>query len=241
MSDCPIYLVTPGTEAVPSPVEDAPTCKGCNCGYIQYEALIPYLAEIRDSLGMSPDKAIDLEFKLREQILEISRLFDMDAGVEQGYFSKAHTCTTKRTVSSGKYMKIPPHIEGTLEVRTMDDILLDSSLYTYKDGHLIYQPCEEHIKCGCSDSCGNNRVTYEAPWPDKCYKVRAKWGSECSEMAVQMAVRDYLIERYRMQDPVVQSATGITFQRKFAVPHSWSTFIRNFKEKRKIFSNFAVC
>lgn len=240
MIECPIYLNTDiTTTASPLPKDDV-AC-GCNCGYIQYESLIPYLAEIRDSLNLDQNQSIEFEFKLREQVAEISRLFDSAAGVTQGYFSKAHYRTTKLySTNGGKYIKVPLHIAGTLEVRTLDDVLIDSSNYSFQDEHLIYMPCEDHIECGCSDICGNDRLSAPIKWPSTCYKITAKWGRECADLAVQMAVRDYLIERYRMQDPVIQLANGISVQRRFQVPHSWETYLRNFRSKREIFSNFAI-
>lgn len=240
MIECPIYLNTTIDPVTSVPPKDDVVC-GCNCGYIQYESLIPYLAEIRDSLNLNPNQAIDFEFKLREQIAEISRLFDLSAGVTPGYFSKAHyRTTTVYTSNNSRFIRIKPHISSTLEVRTLDDVLIDPSNYTYKDEHLIYMPCSEHLECGCDDTCGNVKLTSPQKWPNSCYKITAKWGSECSDLAVQMAVRDYLIEKYRMQDPVIQLANGITLQRKFMVPHSWDTYIKNFKAKREIFSNFAI-
>ena len=240
MIECPIYLNTSTTAITSAPPRDDAAC-GCNCGYIQYESLIPYLAEIKDSLNFKPENAIEFEFKLREQIAEISRLFDSAAGVTQGYFSKAHYRTTKvYTANGSKYIKVPPHLQGSLEVRTLDDVLIDSSNYSLQDEHLVYMPCAEHVECGCDDVCGNFKSTTPVKWPNSCYKITAKWGSECADLAVQMAVRDYLIERYRMQDPVIQLANGISLQRKFMVPHSWETYLRNFRAKREIFSNFAI-
>lgn len=240
MIECPAYINTTLPTTTSAPPDDDAVC-GCNCGYIQYESLIPYLAEIRDAQHLTPDKSIDFEFKLREQIAEISRLFDISAGVPPGYFSKAHFRTTQvYTSNNSKYIKVGPHLPQTLEVRTLDDVLVDPSTYTYQDEHLIFQPCEAHVACGCSDMCGNVRLTTPQAWPQRCYKITAKWGSECADLAVQMAVRDYLIEKYRMQDPVTQLANGISIQRKFMVPHSWNTYISNFKGKREIFSNFAI-
>jgi hypothetical protein len=242
MTDCPIYLNLADVETTPSPAPpDDKVCNGCNCGYLQYESLIPYLKELRDSLNLGSDLSLDFEFKLREQIAEISRLFDMEAGVTPGYFSKAHYKTTKKVIAKGnRYIKLEKFVTGTLEVRSTDDVLIDPVNYEVINDHLVWRPCDAHVTCGCDTICGNDRITYQAPWPETCYKVRAKWGLECADLAVQKAVRDYLIETYRMQDPVVQLANGITIQRTFRVPHAWTTYIKNFKDKRKIFSNFAI-
>jgi hypothetical protein len=241
MIDCPIYLNSASSTVTTSaPPQDDATC-GCNCGYIQYESLIPYLAEIPDSLNLTPNKSTEFEFKFREQIAEISRLFDLSAGVTPGYFSKAHYRTTQTYTADGsKYIRVKPHLSGSLEVRTMDNEEVDPSTYSLRDEHLVFMPCEQHTNCGCTDVCGSWNSPLTRVWPDKCYQVTAKWGNECADLAVQMAVRDYLIERYRMVDPVIQLANGISIQRKFTVPHSWETYIKNFKAKREIFSNYAI-
>jgi hypothetical protein len=118
MIECPIFWIpsTP-TGPVDPPVDDIINCVGCNCGYLLYENLITYMPEIQDALKADPENYPDLEFKLREQIVEISRLFDMDAGVSPGYFSKAHYKTTKIVAANGsRYIKIPDFVDDTLEV-----------------------------------------------------------------------------------------------------------------------------
>ena len=135
-------MISPDDVVAGTPAPPPPTCQtGCNCGYLQYEGLLSYFAEINDSLAQSPENAVQLEYKLREQIIEISRLFDMDAGVEPGYFSKSHYSTTQ-IVSSDRtrYLKVPEHVAGTLEVRTMSDQIVPETAYVYKNGFLIFHP-----------------------------------------------------------------------------------------------------
>jgi len=230
-------------QEISDPVDDPIECDSCqcNCGYLQYENLIPYLAEIQHVMQTSEDDALDLEFKLREQIVEVSRLFDMDAGVEPGFFTKAHYKTTKIFTTNGtRYMKVPDFVRDSLELRTMANQVLDASAWGLKDGYLIYKPCSSHTNCPCTSSC-ESRVKYTPlKWPDGCYKLTARWGKECADFAVQRAVRDYLIEGFRMQDPVKVLANGIAVSRSFQVPHSWTAYIMNFKEKRRLYSGFAI-
>lgn len=242
MSQCPIYLINPDISSgdVSEPPDDSPCINCCNCGYIQYESLIPYLQEIKSSLKDDAGKAVEFEFKLREQILEISRLFDIEAGVTQGYFSKSHYQTTRVYATNGtKFIKVPDFVSGTLEIRTLDNVLLDSNSYGFKDGFVIYLPCSNHSSTWCSTGCGYPKSQTPVRWPDGCYKVTARWGRECSDMAVQMAVRDYLIEGYRVKDPVVEMVSGIPLTRRFTVPHSWNSYISNFHKKRALHSRFA--
>ena len=244
MSDCLTFWVNPNDmgEGDNPPPENPPSCGGdCSCGYVQYESLIPYLKEINDALKTDPEKATELEFKLREKIVAISRLFDMEAGVEPGYFSKSHYQTTKLFATNGtRYIKIPPFVPGTLEVRTANNFLLNESLYAYSDGFLVYLPCMTHTSCSCSSSCGSKRTTQPQPWGDGCYYITARWGNECTDEAVKMAITDYLIEGYRVNDPVIVAATGLPVSRSFRAPHSWDAYITNFKAKRRVFSEFAI-
>lgn len=242
MIDCPIYYVIPGDtgEQIP-PEEDDVTCGGCNCGYLQYEELLPYLSDIKRKLKEDSEDYTQFEFRIRQQIVEVSRLFDMEAGVQSGYFAKGHYKTTKVfTTNGGKFIKIPEFVLGTLEVRTLDDYMVDKSTYAYENQHLIYLPCVEHKSCGCDTGCGNKKYSRSIAWPDKCYKITAKWGKECADFAVKMAVRDYLIETYRTQDPITVLASGLPFQATFRVPHSWETYMRNFKQRNKFFSQWAI-
>lgn len=242
MNDCPIYLTTGSTSigSPSTPPNDSKPCGGCNCGYLQYEDLIPYLSDIKEKGKENEEDYNQFEFRLREQILQISRLFDMEAGVDPGYFSKAHYRTTDVfTTNGGKFIKIPEFVLGTLEVRNLDDVLIDSSFYRYEQGHLIYKPCTNH-GYGCSNSCSFSRHTRPQAWPDKCYKVSAKWGKDCADEAVKMAIREYLIQSYRLQDPVKMLATGLPVQIQFQVPYSWQTYMKNFKQRNKFYSQWAI-
>lgn len=242
MIECPIYYVDPNsTTTLPSPPVEEQNCAGCNCGYLQFENLLPYLKELNDKLREDRESFNDLEFKLRQQIVEVSRLFDIEANVRQGYFSKAHYKTTQVVTTNGtKYLKVDPFVPGSLTVRTTDDYILDESSYKLENQHLVYLPCRNHSDCGCSVGCRTPKSVTPRPWPNACYKLTAKWGSECADYAVQMAVRDYLIELYRTQDPVKMLSAGIPVQISFRVPHSWETYITNFKRKTHFFSQFAI-
>jgi hypothetical protein len=244
--DCPIYLLDPNATAgtcstSEPPVEQSSCAECCNCGYLQFESLLPYLGEINDKLKDDADRFVEFEFKLREQIIEISRLFDIDAGVAPGYFSKSHFRTTRIYPTNGtRYIKVPEFVPNTLEVRTANNVLLDDSSYGYKDGFLVYLPCSRHESCGCTGGCGEAKSARPVEWPNTCYKVTARWGSQCADAAVQRAVRDYLIENYRVQDPVIAINNGIPVSRTFREPHSWNTYISNFKKKRALYSQFAI-
>lgn len=246
---CTIFWIDPNSlgDANNPPPDDPVTCTDCNCycGYLQYESLLPYLPEIRDSLKDDVEKSEEFEFRLREQIIEISRLFDIEAGVSPGYFTKSHFATTRlfNTLNSGgRYLKIPEFVPGTLEVRTNNNFLLSDTSYTYENGFLIYRPCTDtgHRRKGCSLNCGSRRCDpIPIHWPPGCYKITARWGKNCADYAVQMSVRDYLIATYRMSDPLKVLSTGLTVLTGFKVPHAWSTYITNFKAKRALFSQFA--
>lgn len=241
----PIYYINPEQSGEPNPPPAEPqTCHtGCRCGYVQFESLIPYLEEIRDKMRENPVKATEFEFKLREQIIEVSRIFDISANVAPGFFSPAHFQTTRVYTTNGtRFLKVPEFVAGSLEVRTMDNYLVDPSLYALRDGFLVYLPCAHHPHAAnsCRTTCGDVPSRTPQPWPDSCYQVTARWGTRCADMAVQMAVREYLIESYRVQDPAMIAATGIPASRSFTPPYSWIAVIENFRSRRALYSQFAI-
>jgi hypothetical protein len=74
-------------------------------------------------------------------------------------------------------IKIPDFIEGTLEVRTTDDYLLDPSSYTYKDRHLVYLPCQEHRTCGCCLGCRRRKSSKPITMAFQMLKSYCEMGS----------------------------------------------------------------
>jgi hypothetical protein len=244
MNECPIYLVNPETAVGgynPPPTSPSSCTECCNCGYLQYEGLLPYLSEIRYYLkGPDQEAAGEFEFRLREQILEISRLFDMDAGVEPGHFSKAHYSTTRTYPTHGtNYIKIPEFVPGTLEIRTVGNFLVSPTSYGVQDGFVVYLPCSNGNACYPTCGCNDAKPRKVTKWPESCYQVTARWGKDCADVAVQRAIRDYLIETYRVQDPAETTMNGFPVSRTFKVPHSWTTYLKNFRDKRALYSQFA--
>ncbi len=240
---CPIFLIDPIDiiQDVSLPPDETNICSDCcNCSYLQFEGLLPYLKEIRDKLKWEPDKADEFEFRIREQVVQISRLFDLEAGVKAGHFSKAHFQTTKIYPTNGtKYIKIPEFVKDTLQVRTLDNHLINESAWGVQDGFLVLFPCTSHRHCICSWNCTQPKRRVPRPWPAGCYKITARWGKDCADAAVQMAIRDYLIESYRVQDPVVLASTGLPVSRTFKVPYSWSSYISNYRSKMYLYSQFS--
>lgn len=245
MSDCPVYFIneTDLLQDVSEPPTEPTSCSSqCHCGYVQFESLIPYLPEIKDRMKYPTDDGVELEFRLRQEIVEISRIFDVAAGVKPGYFSPAHYQTTQIYSSDGtKFIKIGDFVPDTLEVRTLANQVLNPATYAVKDGYLIYMPCSSHSNTSeCTSGCSEHKAYRPVPWPSACYKVTARWGKSCADTAVQRAVREYLIESYRVQDPAVNAATGLPVTRSFQAPFSWTTYIDNFKARRALYGQFAI-
>ncbi len=91
-SCCYNYYEIPDKNLKPKILElndsECSSCK-CYCGYIQYESLAPYMPKLTNNYTKDTDHIIT-EAKLREQIVEISRYFDVETNVEEGFYSKAH-------------------------------------------------------------------------------------------------------------------------------------------------------
>ena len=219
-------------------LEDCNKC-GCSCGYIQFESLVPYMDKLSNNYTQDDDH-IKLEAKIRQQIIEISRLLDLETQVLPGHYSEAHYSVIKLYGDGTRYLKIPDFIEGTLELYTNDGYLINPNSYGYRDGFLIINPCNSHNNtCGCTNNCGYYSVRKNPPGWKGCLQAKAKFGSQCSNSVIHMAVRDYLIEHLTFSDIKLQVAEGITVARSFKVPNSWATVVKNNLQKRNFRNQFS--
>lgn len=241
-SCCTLYHINPSdleNNLVQLKVEesDCSTC-GCQCGYIQFESLAPYMTKLLRHSTQDDDHII-LEARLRQQIVEISRLFDSETRVEPGFYSKAHYKLIKLYGNGSSYLKIPDFVPGTLELYTENGYLINPKSYIYKDGMLITNPCSSHSPtCGCTLSCGIYQPTkIPAGW-NGCLQAKAKFGKSCADIAVQLAVRDYLIEHNTFGDIQEVMYKGLPIVRSFKVPHSWAVLTQTYREEKKLFNQF---
>jgi hypothetical protein len=233
---------------LPLDLAEAPTltveeeCAGCDChcGYIQFESLVPYIPQLSSNHSHDEDY-ITLEAKLRQQILEISRLFDVETKAEPGTYSKAHTKIVKLYGNGTRYLKIPDFVKGSLELYDANGYLISPESYAYKDGFLIFQPCQSHsTTCGCTSSCGIYNVKkIPAGWKG-CLQAKAKFGAECADYAVQMAVRAYVIEFNTFGDQKEATWQGYPVSRSFKIPHAWNVVVQKYLEKKRHFNGFGV-
>lgn len=239
-SCCTIYHIDPEELGTPVQVESE-ECVGCNChcGYIQFESLAPYLTKITRVSTQDEDHIV-LEARLRQQIVEVSRLLDLETKATPGAYSKAHYKVIKVYGDGSRYLKIPEFVAGTLEVYTLSGYKVNPDSYTYKDGLLIFNPCESHTSsCGCTNACGIYQPKRIPSGWKGCLQVKAKFGQECADYAVQMAVRDYLIEHNTFGDIKQQVAEGITIRSSFKRPDSWETVVNQYLNRRKFPNQFA--
>lgn len=240
-SCCTLYHIDPSTlnqEPVDLTLEECSDCD-CHCGYIQFESLAPYLTKLSNTATKDEDH-INLEAKLRQQILEVSRLFDVETKSEPGTYSKAHYKVIKIYSDGSRYLKIPEHVNGTLEVYTSDGYLINPQSYGYKDGFLINYPCvSDGVTCGCTDSCGIHQKQNLPPGWNGCLQVKAKFGKECSDYAVQLAVRSYIIEYNTYGDVKETNFQGLPIGRGFKIPHSWSATVQKYLENKRFNNTFA--
>lgn len=241
MSNCSLIIYGNDLVEPPTPVDltDSTSCAcACNCGYVMFENLLLELPELTDVAERNPTQYIKLEAKIRQQIIRISRLFDNEVGVKHGFFSKSHISTI--TVNSkGRYLKVPPFVNGTLELFNLDSIPIKPELYATTGEYVMYRPCQQSLNspCGiCSSSSGNNNIIF----PNSCYKVRARWGLECAEKAVEQAIISYIIELQRYGDIEVASQTGLPVARGFKLPHSWESTVDSYRRKRSIHNRYAI-
>lgn len=219
---------------------DSSECGDCNChcGYIQYESLAPYMPKLTNNYTKD-EEYILLEAKLRQQIIEISRLFDAETKVEDGTYSKAHYKVAKLFGDSSSYLKIPDFVSGSLELYTENGYLINPSTYLYRDGYIVLKPCSSHSSsCGCNKSCGiYNQPNFSLGW-NGCFQAKAKFGKECADQAVQMAVRDFLIEHLTFSDEMEARFGGLT-PRPFRTPYSWTALVQKYLQTKTLHNLFA--
>jgi hypothetical protein len=241
-SCCVNYYIIPDevTEPQFEPLEiETSGCSGyCHCGYIQYESLAPYMPRLTNNATKDEDHIL-LEARLRQQIVEISRLFDAETKVENGFYSKAHYKVIKLMGNGSIYLSIPEFILNSLELYTQNGYLINPETYYYHDGYLVLKPCNNHSNnCGCSTNCGKyDRPTIQLGWTGS-FIAKAKFGKECADIAVQMAVRDYLIEHLTFADHKEVIINGYPIARSFRVPHSWATLVQKYIEGKKLHNYF---
>lgn len=235
------YEITDDTQqcmVLDSELKNCDECN-CNCGYIQYESLAPYLTKLSNNNTGDGDHII-LEAKLRQQIVEVSRLFDLETKVKPGTYLKGHTKVIKLYSDNTRYLKIPDFVENSLELYTENKYLINSSSYAYENGFLILNPCMSHtLTCGCTNSCGmykeaNNNISWQG-----CFLAKAIFGNECAPSEVQLAVRSYIIENNTYGDIKEVNFQGLPVSRGFRLPHSWSVAVQKYLEKKRKNNIFA--
>lgn len=208
----------------------------CDCGYLQFESLAPYMSKL-SNVNTREEDHINLEAKLRQQIVEVSRLFDVLTNSPQGSFSKAHYQIIKLYGDGSRYLKIPKYIKGTLELYTGEGYKINENSYADIDGYLVLNPCSsKETSCGCTSNCGQHQKTIlPAGWKG-CLQAKAKFGEDCSISAVRMAIRDYIIELNSFGDAKETNAQGLPVSRGFRAPYSWTSLIDELK-RQKTFKN----
>lgn len=240
-SCCLQYYIIPDESSTPDLVE-TPTSQcsdcSCHCGYIQYESLAPDMPKLMNNFTDDGDHIL-VEAKLRRQIIEISRLFDAETKASDGFYSKAHTKIVRLIGNGTKHLEIPDFVEGTLQLYTDTGYLINPATYIYKDGFLILDPCRSHTStCGCNSSCGMYNKSHDYIGWRGCFKAKAKFGKECADYAVQMAVRAYLIEFNTFGDQKQAIKDGFTIARSFKRPDVWNTLVAKYLEGKRLQSYF---
>ncbi len=217
---------------------DSSSCNECYCycGYIQYESLAPYMPKLINTATKDEDYLL-LEAKLREQIIEISRLFDAETKVVSGYYSKSHFSIVKLYGDGSSRLSIPDFVSDSLELYTESGYLINPETYYYKDGYLVIKPCTSHSNtCGCSNTCGSyiSQVhKFTRGW-EGTFQAKARFGNECADMAVRMAVKAYLIEYNTFGDQQEATRLGYPVTRSFRKPDVWITLVKKYTEGKRL-------
>lgn len=241
-SCCTQFYTIPQTNEKPVDILSLVSCVDrcdCNCGYILYESLAPHMSKLTNEYTKNEDH-IALEAKLRQQIIEVSRLFDLETSSRPGEHSSAHYKILKLYGNGSKYLKIPEFVDGTLQLYTADNYLINPDSYAYIDGFLVLNPCVDHSSsCGCTDGCGSYSSTVLTPGWTGCLQAYAKFGKECADQAIQLAIKLYIIELNSYGEVKETNFQGLPIARGFKLPHAWESTIKNYKDKKRAYNTFA--
>lgn len=218
-----------------------PCCGSCKCGYVLFESLLKYLPEVKSVYREDGVLSSGIEFKLRQQIIRISRLFDLLSGYEPGYFSKAHYNKLQVIPSNNsRYLKINHYLAGSLTLLDSAGQVVPPQSYKYINGFLVLNPeYKSGSGCGCSSICHHKKRERFPEWHDNFYTAVARFGFDCVDSVVELAVTAYIINIYKSQDLMsLQNNAFPTTSVK--PPYEWDSAINAYKAKRMLFNSFGI-
>jgi hypothetical protein len=132
-------------------------------------------------------------------IEQASRFFDLECGVEPGYFEAAGDTATSKTIYSNgtNYLRLPPYVTGSLNTAiTLPDGYTVPS-FIEQDGFLVLT-----TSTGVLPPFQHFHDSLWGGWPSGvAVTVSARWGFAATPADVKMAVIELTINLERETDP----------------------------------------
>ena len=166
-------------------------------------------SEVRRRATQATETAIS-NTELEALIEQASRMFDLECGVEPGYFNEPLYPDPTELVLYGdgtNFLPLPPYVPGTLETEVSVPAGYTAPAFIERHGYLVL-------------SSNGSLVHRIAPFPsygDGWFNgvpitVTAKWGFEQTPADVKMAVLELVINLWRETDPASLKLVAIDNQ-----------------------------
>lgn len=150
------------------------------------------------------------EDELTALIEQASRFFDLECGVEPGYFDPAEDTATSKTIygNGTNYLRLPPYVPGSLNtpISMPDGYTVPS--FTEQNGFLVIT-----TSSGVLPPFQHFHNCLWSGWPSGvAVTVSARWGFAATPADVKMAVIELVINLKRETDPADLKLTDLEGQ-----------------------------
>ncbi len=146
-------------------------------------------------------------------IEQASRFFDLECGVEPGYFDAAEDTATSKTVygNGTNYLSLPPYVPGSLNTAiTLPEGYTVPTFTEQNDGQVFYLILNRD---GVLPLFSQFHNCLWSGWSSGvAVTISARWGFEATPAPVKMAVIEMVINLKRETDPAELKLTNLEGQ-----------------------------
>lgn len=142
---------------------------------------------------------------LVDAIIErVSRMFDRECGVDDGYFDPAGDSTSARTFygDGTSMLKVDPYVAGTLSASITVPTGYTAPKFVEKGGYLIQTADDGSLLSETAVAGFNNRgLLHTLWWKGVPVTVTAKWGFAATPAEIKAVIIEWVINLWRETDP----------------------------------------
>jgi len=182
---------------------------------IQYSTAYCTAADLKAlAQGMTASATPPASDTLITDLIErVSRLFDLECGVPEGYFNGPlyPTATARTFYGDGtSYLKLPPYIPGTLNTTITVPTGYTAPDFIEKDGYLVQATSDGFLLNNQAVASFTNKGVWTSKWwAGIPITVTAKWGYASTPADVKLAVIEWIINVWRETDPASQRLVNL--------------------------------